>query len=269
MKNIAALILTYNEEKIISKCLESLNFIEKIYILDSHSNDNTVSIAKKFGADVKKRKFDNFASQRNAGLSIIPKKYKWILMIDADEIVTLELKIEIMEATKSDEFSMFLLRRKDYFMGKWIKHASGYPTWFPRLFKNGFVKVTREINEEYETIDNKKFFLKEHLNHYPFNKGLDWWIEKHNRYSEMEAKKMKHEINQRIYLMNLFTKDPVKKRKALKRISYKIPFRPRFIFFYLYFLKLGFLDGLAGYRFCKLREIYETMIYLKFTKLNE
>ena len=269
MKNIAALILTYNEENIISKCLDALDFVDKIYILDSYSNDNTVKITKKYGAVVRQRKFDNFANQRNAALSIIPNEIDWILMVDADEIVSSDLKNEILEVIKSKNFSMFLIRRKDHFMDKWIKYSSGYPTWFPRLFKNGYVKVSREINEEYETKDNKKFFLNEHLFHYPFNKGLYWWIEKHNLYSEMEAKKMVQEINQPINYLHLFSKDPTKKRKALKRISYKLPFRPKFIFFYLYILRLGFLDGLAGYRFCKLREIYEVMIDIKYAKINE
>ena len=78
-------------------------------------------------------------------------------MVDADEIVSSDLKNEILEVIKSKNFSMFLTRRKDHFMDKWIKYSSGYPTWF-ETFKNGYVKVSREINEEYETRDNKKFF---------------------------------------------------------------------------------------------------------------
>src|SRR5690606_32418363 len=129
------------------------------------------------------RKFDNYANQRNEGLKAVAKESDWILMVDADEIVTPELKEEIIKVTSSpnETSSLYRVRRKDIFLGKWIKQSSGYPTWFPRLFRNGKVRVEREINEEYITLGSEGQ-LKEHLLHYPFNKGITWWFDKHNRY---------------------------------------------------------------------------------------
>ena len=201
---IAAVILTYNEEINIVKCINSVSFCDVIIVLDSYSNDKTKILALNSGAKVFERKFDNYAAQRNYALDLVEKKYNWILMIDADEIVTKSLKLEIFDVIDTnDETYMFNVRRKDIFQGKWIKYSSGYPTWFPRLFKNGKVVVKREINEEY-FCRGKVANLQGHLIHYPFSKGISWWISKHNKYSEMEAKLMITEINEKLNFRNLF-----------------------------------------------------------------
>lgn len=265
---IAALILTYNEEINIKKCINSVSFCDAIIVLDSYSSDKTKKLALNSGAEVFERKFDNYATQRNFALGLVEKKYKWVLMVDADEIVTQSLKDDIINAIDADsEISMFRVRRKDIFQGKWIKYSSGYPTWFPRLFKNGKVVVKREINEEY-FCKGKVANLKGHLIHHPFSKGISWWISKHNKYSEMEAKLMITEINEKLNFSNLFSSSPVVRRKAQKRLSYRMPFRPLLVFFAFYILKGGIFDGLAGYRFCSLRKLYETMIDQKFKELN-
>lgn len=265
---IAAVILTFNEEINIVKCINSLSFCNTVIVLDSFSVDNTKILAENAGAHVIERKFDNYSAQRNFALSSVPKKYSWILMIDADEEITVPLKNEILEVIPySDNIDMFRVRRKDFLHGKWLKYSSGYPTWFPRLFKNGKVKVKREINEEYYC-NSEEANLKEHLFHYPFSKGLNWWFTKHNKYSEMEAKLMLSEVNVKFNISNLFSSSPVVRRQAQKRLSYKIPFRPLFVFFAFYILRGGFLDGKVGYQFCKMRKIYETMIDLKFKALE-
>lgn len=261
---ITGLVLTLNEENIIKKCLKSLSFVDEILIFDSFSDDKTIEIAKSFNAKVLQRKFDNYSSQRNAALKAVNKKSDWILMIDADEVVTKELRNEVIKVTSiKSEITLYSVRRKDIFNGKWLRYSSGYPTWFPRLFKKGSVKVEREINEEY-TASGVTSKLNSHLLHYPFNKGLHWWFHKHNNYSEMEAVKMVEEINESINFKYIFSNDAIIRRRFFKRFSYKIPFRPQFIFFIFYILKLGFLDGKAGYDFCRMRKVYETMIDIKF-----
>ncbi|MEM5563997.1 glycosyltransferase family 2 protein [Psychroserpens sp. AS72] len=265
---ISAVILTYNEENILAKCLEALSFVDAIIVFDSYSSDQTLEIAKSFNATIIQRKFDNYASQRNAALATVSEFCDWILMVDADEIVTSDLQAEILNAVAiGNENTMYRVRRKDMFQDKWIKQSSGYPTWFPRLFKNGCVTVAREINEEYITTGSEGL-LQEHLIHYPFNKGLTWWFDKHNRYSEMEAQKMIGEITEPLHIKNLFSKDPILKRKAQKRLSYRLPFRPTLVFIAFYILRGGFLNGRAGYTFCKLRKTYEWMIDTKFKELK-
>jgi len=266
---IAALILTYNEEINITDCIKSLHFVDQVFIFDSYSTDNSVVLAKKKGAKIFQRKFDNYASQRNEALKIIPDSFDWILMLDADERITTGLEHEILEELNNlkPDVTMFRVRRKDILHNKWIQHSSGYPTWFPRLFKNRTVTVEREINEEYSTkgvISN----LQKHLIHYPFNKGIDWWFQRHNIYSSMEAIKLSVEIKSVYHTKLLFSKDPMIRRKAQKQLFYRIPFRPQIMFFALFILRLGFLDGKAGYLYCKLRKTYEWMIDLKINELN-
>jgi glycosyltransferase involved in cell wall biosynthesis len=266
--SLTVIVLTFNEETILNKCLSALDFVDEIIVFDSYSTDNTLKIAMQHNTKIVQRTFDNYASQRNAALKEVSKTSEWILMVDADEIVTPELKEEIKNniATQND-LTMYRVRRKDMFQNKWIKQSSGYPTWFPRLFKKGCVTVEREINEEYITT-GQEGLLKEHLIHYPFNKGLTWWFDKHNRYSEMEARKMVEEIKEPLSLRWFFSQDPVLRRKAQKRLSYRLPFRPFFVFLAFYVLKGGFINGKAGYTFCKLRQIYEGMIDIKFDELK-
>ena len=267
---ISALILTFNEEIILPKCLEALDFVDEIVVFDSFSTDKTIKIAEQFGAKIVQRKFDNYAKQRNVALKSVSEKTDWVLMVDADEIVSPELRVEIIQlcVQKDNPISLYRVRRKDIFQNKWIKHSSGYPTWFGRLFKNGTVSVEREINEEYHT-NGKIGNLQEHLIHYPFNKGIEWWFEKHNRYSSMEIKTLALELNQKPKLKQLFSSDPTIRRKAQKGFSFLLPNRPFIVFIAFYILRFGFLDGKAGYTFCKLRKTYEWMIDLKIKELKE
>jgi len=265
---ISGVVLTFNEENILAKCLDALSFVDHLLVFDSFSTDRTLSIAKSYQAQIECREFDNYASQRNAALRCVPENCDWVIMVDSDEIVTHELRDEILEQITMDSgVTMFRVRRKDMFQNKWIKQSSGYPTWFPRVFKNGYVEVAREINEEYITSGNEGY-LQEHLIHYPFNKGLSWWFEKHNRYSQMEAIAISKEMQEPLKLFLLFSKNPVVRRKSQKRLSYYLPFRPKFVFFAFFILKGGFLNGRAGYTFCKLRQTYEWMIAIKLDELN-
>jgi hypothetical protein len=185
-------------------------------------------------------------------------------MVDADEEVTLELAQEIQSLVSSEDsnITLFRFRRRDYFMGRWIKHSSGYPTWFGRLVKLGHVRVEREVNEEYVT-DGEVGLLKNHVNHYPFNKGLAAWIDKHNRYSTMEARLLIEKSLPELRYKDFFSRDPATRRIAVKTLVYKLPGRPLLMFFALYVFKGGFLDGLPGFIFCNLRGYYEFMIDIK------
>jgi glycosyltransferase involved in cell wall biosynthesis len=266
---ISVLILTYNEEVNLPSCLKSLQWSNDIVVLDSLSTDQTQSIAAKYRTRVIQRKFDNYASQRNYGLNEINYTNPWLLMVDADEVVTPALAQEIKQVVQGGASNTFLyrMRRKDFFMGKWIKRSSGYPTWFGRLMKIGHVRVERSINEEYLT-EGEIGYLKEHLHHYPFNKGFNAWLEKHNRYSTMEAELFVRKGLNNIRLRELLNRDPVLRRRSIKSIVYRLPGRPILVFISLYFFRGGFLDGKAGFRFCILRSIYEYFINLKVNELR-
>lgn len=261
---VSVLVLTFNEELNLPRCLESLNWCDDVVILDSKSSDKTVSIATTKGARVVERAFDNYANQRNYGLQEIQYKNSWVLMVDADEVVTPELAAEIndMQEKADSELCILRMRRKDFFLGQWIRRSSGYPTWFGRLVRIGHVLVEREINEEYVT-DGKVGLLQEHLLHYPFNKGFNAWFEKHNRYSSMEGMLIESRQAEKISWSKLFSADPTLRRKTIKSLVYRLPGRPVLMFLALYVARCGFLDGKAGFTFCVLRSFYEFMIDCK------
>lgn len=267
--SLSVLILTLNEESNLPTCLGSLRWCDDIVILDSGSRDGTRAIAESHGCRVFEREFDNYANQRNYGLNDVSYKYPWVLMLDADEATPPELVEEMRAAIEScpGSVAMFRMRRKDMFMGRWIRRSSGYPTWFGRLVRAGCVRVAREVNEEYHA-DGEIRLLQEHLIHYPFNKGLHAWLEKHNRYSTMEARLAVDRMTEIVRWRDLFDRDPQTRRAFIKRLVYRMPARPLVIFLGLYVVRGGFLEGRAGFTFCVLRAIYEFMIDCKVRELR-
>ena len=261
---ISVLVLTLDEEVNLPQCLGSLTWCDDIVVLDSESTDRTVEIAESFGAKVFKRQFDNYAAQRNFGINDIEYKNQWILMVDADEEIPQDLADEMSTVIQSGESGVCLyrMRRKDFFMNKWIKRSSGYPTWFGRLVKVGHVTVERAINEEYLTT-GEIGFLENHLHHYPFNKGFASWFEKHNRYSSMEAELIFSGGLAKPTPSDFMSREPTTRRKAIKNILYRLPFRPLLVFLILYIFRGGIFDGRAGLTFCLLRSHYEFMINCK------
>lgn len=266
---ISVLILTLNEEANLGRCLQSLDWCDDIVVLDSFSSDGTEAIARDAGVQFHQRHFDSYAGQRNFGMSQIEYKHPWLLMVDADEVVPPDLAHEMKSVVvdASETLCLFRMRRKDFFMGKWIRRSSGYPTWFGRLARRGRVWVEREINEEYHT-DGEVGVLQQHLYHYPFNKGLASWIDKHNRYSSMEAAMLLDRDGPAVSLAGLWAADPAERRKAAKGLFYALPARPVVAFAGLYFLKGGVLEGRAGLTFSILRALYEFMIDVKVRELR-
>lgn len=266
--SVSILILTLNEEANLPGCLASVAWSDDIVVFDSHSTDATAAIAEAAGARVVQRRFDNYAAQRNAALNEVAYRHPWVLMLDADERVTPELRDEIVTVlAQRNDFALYRMRRRDMFMGRWLKRSSGYPTWFGRLMRIGRVRVEREINEEYHA-DGSVGLLQEHLLHYPFNNGLARWVERHNRYSDMEARMLLVERQGHWNWHELWVRDPVRRRKALKQLAYRMPARPLMVFLYLYAVRGGLLDGAPGFIFCFLRSFYELLIDLKTQELR-
>jgi glycosyltransferase involved in cell wall biosynthesis len=264
MSGVSILILTLNEESNLPECIDSCAWSDDIVVFDSMSEDRTVEIAREKGARVVERRFDNYAAQRNAALTTVEYKHPWVLMIDADERVPPDLAAEIQSAVAAagDEVALYRMRRKDHFLGKWLRRSSGYPSWFGRLVRLGRIRVERAVNEEY-IADGRVEHLESHLHHFPFNRGIAYWFERHNRYSTMEAAAKLGMHGQRIVLRALIDGDPIDRRRTLKQLLYYVPFRPQIVFFYLYIVRLGILDGSAGFHFSRMRATYEMLIDLK------
>lgn len=267
---VSVIVLTFNEEANIGRCLDSVVWCDDVVVLDSHSTDATRDIAAAKGARVELRVFDNYANQRNHALKDIGYKHPWVLMLDADEVVPDDLKAELLAVLARDDAdaTLYRLRRKDYFMGTWLKHSTNYNSlWFGRLMRLGRVWVERTINEEYHT-DGVTRDLQTALVHYPFNSGLSAWVAKHNRYSSMEAELIVSGGGRDWRWGQLFDADPVLRRKALKALVYSLPGRPLLMFFGRYVVTGGILDGRAGLMFCLLKTWYEYLIDCKVRELR-
>jgi glycosyltransferase involved in cell wall biosynthesis len=247
--NPVAVIITYNEEKIIAETLKAITkLVDKIIIVDSFSTDGTCEIGKEFGAEVVKRKFDDYSSQRNFALSLVSDD-EWVLMLDADEILSTELVNEISALSVETSQVAYYMKRVDVFCGKKLKYASEN-LYFPRLFRSDKIVISRSINEQYEFIGSTGR-LKGVLLHYSFNKGIQDWLHKHVRYAYMESN-----------LLEAKNIKPSTLRQSIKIIVYKSRFKIFIMFMYYFFVKRGFLDGRRGLLYINLKLSYEKNINL-------
>ena len=259
MKNkkcsISVIILTYNEELNLENCLKNItDWASEIFIVDSFSTDKTLEISQKYGCKISQHSFENQAQQFNWALENLEIKNEWILRLDADEYLTNKLKEEIeKEIPSSIKVNGYYIKRRTYFMGRWIKHGGYYPTWILRLFRKGKARSEKRKVDEHIVISEgesgrlKNDFIDDN------KKDLTFWIEKHNNYSSREAADV---------LAGNYG-------RGLKKYYYRLPlfFRPCFYFCYRYFLRFGFLDGKEGlifhflqgfwYRFLVDVKIYE------------
>lgn len=262
-------IQTLNEEDNLPGCLDSVAFADDIVVLDSLSTDRTEAIARERGCRWFARKFDGRGPHQNWAMENIEFKHPWVFYLDADERMTPELRAECekIASDASDQRVAFYVGRRNFFRGRWIKHAMP-PGAIMRFFKPPKIRFARLANPV-PTIDGPHGYLREHFLHYNFSKGLSEWFERHNRYSTYEAKEtIKALADRPIRLGNLFSGDSITRRMELKNISFRMPGRPLLKFLYMYFLKLGILDGRPGLTYCVLQAIYEYQIVLKVKELR-
>jgi glycosyltransferase involved in cell wall biosynthesis len=269
---ISILVLTKNEAQDLPGCLESVSWSDDVHVFDSYSNDETVGIAVQHGAFVTQRSFDNFAAQRNAALHTVRYKYPWVLILDADERVPHLLQDELREflARRDSTVAACRLRRRDFLYGTWLKHAQLSP-YYIRLVRPERVFYEREVNEVLRA-DGPIVDLSQPFDHYPFSKGMKHWLDKHNQYSTMEAAlALKSRSGQTPFspLQAFVNRDFNERRYHQKELFYRLPLRPLVKFMIIYFLRLGLLDGRAGFTYAMLQSIYETMIVLKTRELAQ
>jgi glycosyltransferase involved in cell wall biosynthesis len=267
---VSVIILTRNEAQDLPECLRSVAWSDDIHVYDSFSEDETVEVARSFNAKVTQRRFDNYASQRNAALQHLPFKYSWVLSLDADERIPSALAQEISEfvASPPDRIVACRIRRRDYLWNTWLKHAQMSP-FYIRLFKPDNVRYERDVNEVLKA-DGLITDLREPFDHYPFSKGITHWIDKHNRYATSEAKQI---LSSRTGNLSsaiqgaLWCRDFNQRRFYQKQLFYRLPMRPLIKLFYLMIIRQGFLDGGAGVTYSILMMGYEYIIDLKVQEL--
>jgi hypothetical protein len=267
----SVLILTFNEAANIGRCLDSLRECDDVVVLDSFSTDGTVESVQSRPARLFQRTFDTFAGQRNWAIDSVPFKHPWVLHLDADECMTPALHSELLAATSEDAKSAYLLANKLMFMGRWIRHASMFPYYQARLLKLGesrFVQIGHG-----QTLDNAARgvgTLKEAYLHYNFSKGISDWLSRHNRYSSDEARRIaSRSMPLSEAVVGVFRGATGQDRQqARKRLADSLPAKPLWRFLYLYFVRMGLLDGCPGFHYCLLMAIYDYLVVLKSKELR-
>lgn len=268
---ISIYILTYNEEIDIAPCIESALLSDDVVVVDSISTDRTVEIASRYPVRVVQHKFESHGKQRTWMLENVPTKHEWVYLLEADERMTPELFTECLGMAKREEAIGYYAAERVMFMGRWIKYSTQYPRYQMRLFKKGKVWFTDYGHTEREVCEGEVAFLKETYPHYTCSKGLSRWIEKHNRYSTDEAIETLRQLKSgKVDWSKLVLgKSEIEKRRALKDLSLRLPFRPLLRWFYMYFILGGILDGKAGFAWCTLQAFYEYLILLKIEEMQQ
>ncbi len=280
---VSVLIPAKNEESNLPACLSSVARANEIFVVDSQSEDRSVEIAEGHGAKVVQFHFNGrWPKKKNWALENLPFTNEWVLIVDCDERITPELWDEIAEAIQNPAYNGYYLNRRVYFLGKWIRHGGKYPDWNLRLFRHKKGRYenlgTEEIrntgdNEVHEHVilEGAVAYLKNDMEHIDF-RDIYHWLARHNRYSNWEA---------RVYLnmltgkgetgtigANLFG-DAVQRKRFLRKVWVWMPFKPSLRFIIFYILRLGFLDGKAGYIYARLLSQYEYQIGVKLYELRQ
>jgi glycosyltransferase involved in cell wall biosynthesis len=244
---ISAYIIAYNGAEKIEAAVKTVLWADEIILADSHSTDDTAKIAESFGAKVVQIPFNGFGDLRNRAIEQCTGE--WIFSLDADERCTPEVRDEIFERVNADKpGDVFFVPRKNFFMGKWIKHSGFYPNYRqPQLFRSGAMRYKPDpVHEGFEVLTGSKpGYLKSAIWQYPF-KNFDEILHKAGKYSSLGARRLEEEG------------EPSGMFKALGHGLWA--------FIQHFFLKKGALDGWAG--FVIALGNFEGTFY-KYAKLHE
>ena len=254
--NIAAIILTKNEEKHIARCIRSLKGIcNEVWVIDSFSTDRTCKIAEELGAQVRQHPFENQARQFNWAIANCPIASEWIWRIDADEYVEESLALKIRQQLQGipDAITGIYVNKKIVFMGRPLLHGGWYPAPQIKIIRKGYGGCENKWMDEHlivfsgETIYVNGDQTDDNLN------DLNWWSQKHITYATREMVNMllmEYELDKTDKNVRASFGGTDAERKRWLKLKYvKLPLfiRPFINFFYRYILKAGFLDGKEGF----------------------
>lgn len=247
LKKLSSIIIAKNEENNIDKCLQSqIGFIDEIIVIvDEESSDKTDELVKSF-PEVRhyKLKWQGYSKTKQHAVSLTTND--WVLWIDADEVLTCGLQQELIEFKENaDKFKAYSVKRKSYFLGKWIKHSGWYPGRVTRLFNKNFVSLSENDVHEHLIVKGEKGELKNDLEHYT-DPTIYHYFNKFNNYTTLAAEEMFRQ----------------QKTFSLSDIT----IRPIGIFIKMYLLKAGFLDGIQGFILAIFSSAY---VFTKYCKLWE
>lgn len=258
---ITVIIPTKDEAKHVARCVDSARVLGRVVIVDCGSADDTRRIARAHGAEVVEHAWEGHAAQKNWALAHVGVATEWVLFLDCDEYLPPETAEAIRRAVASCAHDGYYLPRAYVFLGKQLRHAWWYPDHQLRLFRTGRGRFEERRVHEHAIVAGTTGVIDAPIMHENL-KGLAAFIERHNRYSDLEAEEL---------LRPSAVRKPGRlrgswadRRRALKdRVWFRIPARPLVRFAWMYLIKRGFLDGRRGLLFCLLIAMYELMIDAK------
>ncbi len=273
---ISVIVPVKNEAENLRRCLPALAWADEIFVVDSQSTDQTCEVAEEFGAEVVQFEFNGtYPKKKNWALENLPIRNEWVLIVDADEVVPVELAREIKERTATEAAEGFYLNSRYYFLGRRIRHCGYAECWNLRLFKHRLGRYERmpvrpgaatgdnEAHEHVE-LEGQASRLHQQLDHHAYP-TISAFVEKHDRYASWEAE-----------MHGRFLREPVPRsigtgkrfKRYLKKIYLRLPMRPLIRFLYAYIFRLGFLDGKPGLVFCSLLSFYDFLCWAKVYELR-
>ena len=257
---VSVIIPARNEARNLPRCLASLGDVGEVYLLDSQSTDDTVRIAQSYGARVVQFHYrGGWPKKRQWAMDTLPLAYDWVLLLDADEVLTPELSAEIQHAIQDPNFDGYYISLEMHFLGRRLRH-SGASFWKLSLFRKGRGRYECRLSDqdknmadmevhEHVIVDGTTRQLRQPLVHHNVE-SLDRYIQKHNEYSNWEARvwldgnRDDEEIQPALYGTQ------AQRRRWLRRRLLEMPGSPMFFFLYKYFVRMGFLDGVPGLIYC-------------------
>jgi glycosyltransferase involved in cell wall biosynthesis len=278
---LSVLVPVKNEAANLRDCLASVSFAQEIVVVDSGSTDGTQAIAEAAGARVIQFAWNGkLPRKKNWALENVPWQHQWVLIIDADERITLELEREIRQAICRTDVDGFYLNRRFWFLDGWINHCGYFPSWNLRLFRHRLgryeqIEIGNDIlsgdNEVHEHVllNGRVEYLPAPMEHYAFP-DIATFIEKHDRYSSWEAAAWRklHSGDEKL-LRSMPFGTGLERKRWVKKATMRAPFRPSLRFVYHYVWKQGFRDGYRGWVLCRLLAGYERMIVTKERELKK
>jgi len=264
---IAGVVLTLNEQNDLDRSLTSLQWCDELLVLDSGSTDSTAAIAQQHGARFLTRIQDKpflITEQRNWALEECGLTSDWVLFLDADEEVSPALRDQIQsQISQQNITNAYELTPRYWFLGKWLKRTQGFPNWHPRLLRRGATRFVGGVWESFAPSTNVSR-ISIPYEHYGFSKGLDDWIDRHQRYSSWDASQIHsflHSPNKNTYQHTRF--------HVIRQTSSSLwPLRPFARFFHKYVINGGFLEGWQALLYCLLISIYDFFTIVKYIELK-
>jgi len=257
---VSVIVPVRNEQRNLPRCLESLRGAGEVYVIDSQSRDQTVEIARAHGAKVVQFHYHGgWPKKRQWAMDTLPLAYEWVLLLDADESLTPELENEIRQATQDPHIDGYFINLEMYFLGRRLRHCGANFSKLS-LFRRGRGHFECRLRDqtasmcdmevhEHVIVQGETGKLKNPLLHHNIE-SLSRYIEKHNEYSNWEARVLLQPGGRTEELSADLFGAQAQRRRWLKRRLYRLPGSPALLFLYRYLLRLGFLDGVAGLIYC-------------------